>query len=91
MYLVHRPVITVNKICKTYDVLRSKCTGTISDSKSARTSPYDGTEPVILLRPEDMRARLIHQLPMHSYIDFRDMHVITMNGKKNNKIRQVIN
>ena len=29
MYLAHRPVITVNKICKTYDVLRSKCTGTI--------------------------------------------------------------
>ena len=32
--------------------------------------PYDGTEPVILLRPEDMRARLNRQLPMHSHIDF---------------------
>ena len=49
MYLAYRPGITVNKICKTYDVLRSKCTGTISDSKPARTSSYDGTEPVILL------------------------------------------
>ena len=43
MYLAHSPVITVNKICKTYDVLRSKCTG---DSKPSRRSPYDGTEPV---------------------------------------------
>ena len=40
MYLAYGPVITVNKICKTYDVLRSKCTGTIGDSKPARTSPY---------------------------------------------------
>ena len=79
MYLAHRPVITVNKICKTYVVLRSKYTGTISDPKSARTSPYDGTEPVMLLCPEDMRACQNHQLPteannnnqlpMHSYID----------------------
>ena len=58
MYLAHRPVITVNKICKTYDILRSECTGTIGDPKPARTSPYDGTEPVILLRPEDMHARV---------------------------------
>ena len=69
MYLAHRPVITVNKICKTYDVLWSKCTGTIGDSKPARTSPYDGTEPVILLRPEDMHARVNHQLTMRSHID----------------------
>ena len=41
MYLAHRPVITVNKLCKTYDVLRSKCTGTIGDSKPAQTCPYD--------------------------------------------------
>ena len=34
------------------------------------TSPYDGTEPVILLRPEDMRARPDHQLPMHSCVDW---------------------
>ena len=38
--------------------------------KTAGTSPYDGTEPVILLRPEGMRARLNHQLSMHSHIDF---------------------
>ena len=69
MYLAHRPVITVNTICKTFDVLRSKCTWTIRDSKPARTSPYDGTEPVILLRPEDMHARLSHQLTMRSHID----------------------
>ena len=43
--------------------------GTVGDPKPARTSPYDGTEPVILLRPEDMRACLNHQLPMHSHID----------------------
>ena len=49
MYLAHSPVITVNKICKTYDVLRSKCSGTIGDSKHARRSPYDGTEPVAYL------------------------------------------
>ena len=60
MYLAHRPVITVNKICKTYDILRSECTGAIGDPKPARTSPYDGTEPVILLRPEDMHARVNH-------------------------------
>ena len=70
MYLAHRPVITVNKICKIYDVLRNKCTGTIGDSKPARTSPYDGTEPVILLRPEDMHALPNHQLTMRiSHID----------------------
>ena len=50
-------------------VLSNKCTGTIGDSKPARTSPYDGTEPVILLRPEDMHACLNHQLTMRSYID----------------------
>ena len=32
--------------------------------------PYYGTEPVILLRPEDMRARPDHQLPMHSCVDW---------------------
>ena len=62
MYLAHRPVITVNKICKTYDILRSECTGAIGDPKPARTSPYDGTEPVILLRPEDMHARVNHKI-----------------------------
>ena len=62
MYLAHRPVITVNKICKTYD---------IGDPKPARTSPYDGTEPMILLRPEDMHARVNHQLTMRSHIDYR--------------------
>ena len=43
---------------------------TIGDPKPACTSPYDGTGPVILLRPEDMRSRLNHQLSMHSHIDF---------------------
>ena len=71
MYLAQGPVITVNKICKTYDILRSECTGTIGDPKPARTSPYDGTEPVILLRPEDMHARVNHQLTMRSHIDYR--------------------
>ena len=55
---------------KVNGILGSECSGTIGDSKPARTSPYDGTEPVILLRPEDMRARLNHQLPMHSHIAF---------------------
>ena len=41
-------------------VLSDKCTGTVGDSKPARTPPYDGTEPVILLRPEDMHKRLNH-------------------------------
>ena len=71
MYLAHRPVITVNTICKTFDVLRSTCTGTISDSKPAGTSPYDATEPVILLHPEDMHARLSHQLTMRSHINLK--------------------
>ena len=71
MFLAHRPVITVNFICKNYDVLRSKCTGTISDSKPARTFPYDGMEPVILRRPEDMRAPSITNCPCTTY-RFRD-------------------
>ena len=50
-------------------VISSKCTGTIGDSKPACTSPYDGTEPVILLRPEDMHASPNHQPTMHSLID----------------------
>ena len=52
-------------------VISSKCTWTIGDTKPARTSPYDGTEPVILLRPEDMRARLNHQLTMYSLKDLK--------------------
>ena len=50
-------------------VLSSKCTGTIKEPKPSRTSPYDGTEPVILLRPEDMHASLNHQLTISSNID----------------------
>ena len=38
--------------------------------KTARISPYDGTEPVILLRLEDMHARPSQQLTMRiSHID----------------------
>ena len=36
------------------DVLSNKCTGTIEDPKPADTSPYDGTEPMILLCSEEM-------------------------------------
>ena len=39
------------------------------DPKPARTSPYDGTEPVLLLRPEDMHASPNHQPNMRSLID----------------------
>ena len=56
--------------CKVNDILGSECAETIGDPKPARTSSYDGTEPAILLHPEDMRARLNDQLPMHSHIDF---------------------
>ena len=42
-------------------VLSSKCTWTFGDPKPARTSTYDGMEPVILLRPEDMHASPNHQ------------------------------
>ena len=54
--------------------MSNKCTGTIGDSKPARTSPYDGTEPVILLRPEDMHARVNYQLTMCSHIDL-EIHI----------------
>ena len=47
-------------------VISSKCTWTIGDPKPACSSPYDGTEPVILLRPEDMHASPNHQPTMHS-------------------------
>ena len=50
-------------------VISGKCTGTIGYPKPARTSPYDGTEPVILLCPEDMQASPNHQPTMHSLID----------------------
>ena len=53
---------------KINDVLSSKCAGTIGDSKPAHTSPYDGTEPVILLRPEDMHPSLNHQPTIRSPI-----------------------
>ena len=65
------PIITTNKICKPNDILRNKCTGTIGSPKPACTSPYDGTEPVILLRPEDMHARLNHQLTMCGHIKLK--------------------
>ena len=51
------------------DVISSKCTWTIADPKPAHTSPYDGTEPVILLCPEDMHASPNHQPTVHSLID----------------------
>ena len=67
---MHRPVTTTNIDYKINVVLSNKCTGTIADSKPACTSPYDGTQPVILLRPEDMHARPNHQLTMSiSHID----------------------
>ena len=50
-------------------VISSIWTWTIGDPKPARTSPYDGTEPVILLRPEDMHASPNHQPTMYSLID----------------------
>ena len=50
-------------------VLSDNCTGTIGDSQ-LHTSPHDGTEPVILLRPEDKHEHLNHQLTMRiSHID----------------------
>ena len=36
--------------------------------KTRTHTPYDGTGPVILLHPEDMRARPDHQLLMSIYI-----------------------
>ena len=53
---------------KINDVLSSKCAETIGDSKPAHTSPYDGTEPVILLRPEDMHPSLNYQPTIRSTI-----------------------
>ena len=49
-------------------VISNKCTWTIGDPKPARTSLYDGTEPVILLRLEDVHANLNHQPCTVSYI-----------------------
>ena len=69
LYLAHRSVTTTNIEYKINVVLSNKCTGTIEDSKPACTSPYDGTEPVILLRPENMHARLNDHLTMCSHID----------------------
>ena len=60
-------VITTIKICKPNDILMNKCTGTIGNPKPACTSPYDGTEHIILLRPEDMHACLNHQPTMCSH------------------------
>ena len=42
--------------------------------KTARISPYDGTEPVILLRPEDMHAHPNHQLTMHISHIYLEIH-----------------
>ena len=68
--LAPRPVTTTNIDYKINVILGNKCTGTIGDSKPACTSPYDGTELVILLRPVDMHASPNHQLSMHnSHID----------------------
>ena len=74
-----------------YWYLGSECTGTVGDPKPARTSPYDGTEPVMLLRPEDMRARPDHQLPMHSCVNWEIYNDNNEWQNKIYKIRQVIN
>ena len=37
------------------------------DPKPAHTSPYDGTEPVILLRPEDMNILNITRIAILLY------------------------
>ena len=69
LYLAHRPVTTTNIEYKINVDLSNKCIGSIGDSKPACRSPYDGTEPVILFCPEDMHARVNHQLAMRSHID----------------------
>ena len=74
------PVTTTIKICKPNDILRNKCTGTIGNPKPACTSPYDGTEPVILLRPEDMHARLNHKPTMRMYFNIK-MKIYSYNNK----------
>ena len=74
------PVITTNIIFKPNDNLRNKCTGTIENPKLACASPYDCTEPVILLCPEDMHTRLNHQPTMCSHIKLK-IYSITINGK----------
>ena len=55
---IYKPVTAITY--KMSVVLNSKCTWAIGDLKLARTSPYNGTEPVILLRLEDMRASSNH-------------------------------
>ena len=47
--------------------------------KTARISPYDGTEPVILLRPEDMYAHPNHQLTMR--INDIDLEIHSYNNE----------
>ena len=59
MYLAHRPVTTITYIMSI--VISSKSTWTIGDPKPVCTSPYDGTESVIPLRPEDMHASPYHK------------------------------
>ena len=44
--------------------------------------------PVILLRPEDIRARLNHQPTVHSHRNLQVIFVITSKG--NHKLRQAI-
>ena len=55
--------------------------------KTACTSPYDDTEPVILLRPEDMHERLNHQLTMR--ISRIDLEIHSYNNKLQNKSKFV--
>ena len=65
MYLAHRPLTTI--AYKMSVVISSERTWTIGDPKPARTSPYDGTEPVILLRPEDMNILNIARIAILLY------------------------
>ena len=71
--------------------LSIKCAGTIGDPKPARTSPYDGTELVILLRPEDMRTPKSPTAHARSYRFGNSILFVYNDGKiKMHTIRQVI-
>ena len=74
----------MNLSYKINNILSNKCTRAIGNLKKTHAHPLTmARNPVILLRPEDIRARPNHQPTMHSHKNLQ-VSVIIINGKNNN-------
>ena len=73
----------MNLSYKINNMLSNKCTGQLEIQKTHAHPLTMARNPVILLRPEDIRSRPNHQPTMHSHKNLQ-VSIIIINGKNNN-------